>query len=336
MCWKALVVVGGPFPLLAQELSSLRARISGIAAEYHGTTGVAIEHIESGRRMDLNGHRRFPLASIYKVPMMIEAFRQAAEGRISLADRIEIRPESYHGWGDVMSKFDLGLQPTLRDLIFWMIVETDNLATDLVLAKVGVENVRRTLGEMGLDEISIDRPTRILILDYFGFTSDYYHGLSGAPLEAVGDSIGPIMTAQLADAARHRPLPARVLAYDRDPRDSGSPLAVNQLFIRIFEGKMVNPDASKQMLDILLQTRTGAVGWIAGAKLRGRLPAGTPVAHKTGDWPTSNGDAGIIYLPAGRGHLAVTVLNTDMNEDFPASARMVARIARAAYDYFAH
>jgi len=233
-----------------------------------------------------------------------------------------------------MSKFDVGLQPTLRDLIFWMIVETDNLATDLVLAKVGVENVRRTLQHMGLEEISIDRPTRVLILDYFGFTSDDYHRLTGAALEAVGDTIGTMLGAQLAAAARHRPLPDRVLAYDRDPRDSGSPAAVNQLFVRIFKGQMVNPEASKKMLEILLQTRTGAVGWVAGAKLRGLLPEGTPVAHKTGDWPTSNGDAGIIYLPGDRGHVAVTVLNTDMNEDFPASARMVARIARAAYDYF--
>src|SRR5262249_32900876 len=143
-----------------------------------------------------------------------------------------------------MSKFDLGLQPTLRDLIYWMIVETDNLATDLVLAKVGVENVRQTLKQMGLDEISIDRPTRVLILDYFGFTSDDFHRLSGAPLEALGDTINTMLANQLAAAARHRPLPQRVLDYDRDPRDSGSPVAVNQLFVRIFKGEMVNPEAS--------------------------------------------------------------------------------------------
>ena len=64
------------------------------------------------------------------------------------------------------------------------------------------------------------------------------------------------------------------------------------------------------------------------------LPSGTPVAHKTGGWPTSNNNAGIIYLPDGKGHLAVTVLDTNMNEDFAVSSKMIARIARAGYDFF--
>ena len=58
------------------------------------------------------------------------------------------------------------------------------------------------------------------------------------------------------------------------------------------------------------------------------------MAHKTGDWPSSNNDAGIVYLPGEKGHLAITVLDNHMIEPMEASARMIARIARAAYDAF--
>ncbi len=329
----AALLFCGP-ALSAQDVPDLRATVLKIVGEYQGVVGVAVHHIESGRGFSINGHRRFPLASIYKLPMMVEAFRQAATGRFALSDRLTIGPESYHPWGTIMSQFEMGLQPTVRDVLFWMIVETDNLATDLILAQVGADSVRATLHRLGLDEISVDRPAKNLILDYFGFSADRYYQMKGPALDELSERIGRMLTDQLEAARLHRPLPERVLQYDRDPRDSGSPVQINQLFVRIFNGEVVSPAASAEMLKILLQTRTGDVGWIAGAKLKGLLPPGTPVAHKTGDWPTSNNDAGIIYLPDGKGHLAVTVLDTDMNEDFPASAKMIARVARAAYDFF--
>lgn len=93
---------------------------------------------------------------------------------------------------------------------------------------------------------------------------------------------------------------------------------------------MVSEEASKEMIDIMLDTRTGE------GKIEGLLPPGTRVAHKPGDWWTSNNDAGIIYLPGHYNHLAITVLDKDMNEEFAVSSKMSAPIARAAYDFLAN
>ena len=78
---------------------------------------------------------------------------------------------------------------------------------------------------------------------------------------------------------------------------------------------------------------------IPGAKrLKGQLPAGTVVAHKTGTGGTRDGitsatnDIGIITLPNGM-HLAVAVFVSDSSADEPTRESVIGRIAKAAWDW---
>jgi len=76
-------------------------------------------------------------------------------------------------------------------------------------------------------------------------------------------------------------------------------------------------------------------------RIKGLLPKGTVVAHKTGTGGTQNGvtsatnDIGIIYLPNGK-HLAVGVFVSDSPADDKTRDAVIARIAKAAWDKFAH
>jgi len=331
----AFVVWAAPVAAQRADVRSLEATVRAITTEYNGETGVAVEHIESGRAFAINGHKRFPLASVSKLGIMLEAFAQVEEGKFTLADRVEVTAEQYHPWGGIMSSFDIGLQPTVRDVIFWMIVQTDNLATDIMFEKVGgAANIRARLRGLGLDEFSVDRSSRDLLLQYYGFPELIPKKLTREEYRTVSAAFSKIAQERLAIARVHGPIPEAVQVYLRDPRDTGSPLHLNLFLVKMFRGELVSPAASRQMLDIMLQTRTGRAGWVAGAKLVGLLPAGTAVAHKTGDWPTANNDVGIIYLPDDRGHVAISLLTTNMNEDSAVSAHMIARIARAVYDFF--
>lgn len=313
----------------AQDMDALEERTRAIIAEYGGEVGVAVEHVESGHGFAINGHERYPLASVYKLPMLIELYRQVEAEELSLDDRIRITTENYHPYGTVMSRFDLGLEPTLRDLAYWMIVQTDNLATDIVLERIGADNVRSNVRRLGLDEITVDRPTKILILDYYGFPGEQYYRLKGDSLARVSADFGRIWMLRDSIAQAGGPLADPVLRYSADPRDRGSPLHVNEILVRLAKGEIVSPEASRAMLDIMFDTRTGL------QKIRGLLPPGTPVAHKTGDWPSSNNDAGLVVLPGDKGRVAITVLSNYMTVPFAESARMIARVARAAYDTFA-
>jgi beta-lactamase class A len=72
-------------------------------------------------------------------------------------------------------------------------------------------------------------------------------------------------------------------------------------------------------------------------RLKGLLPKGTAVAHKTGTGGTQSGstsatnDIGIIYLPNGN-HLAVAVFVSDSSADEKTRESVIARIAKASWD----
>jgi beta-lactamase class A len=87
------------------------------------------------------------------------------------------------------------------------------------------------------------------------------------------------------------------------------------------------------------------LGWMTETatgprRIKGRLPPGTPVAHKTGTSSTRNGltratnDAGLVTLPDGR-HLALAVFVSDSPADEGAREGVIAEIARAARDCWA-
>lgn len=312
----------------ATSSSELEARVRDIIGDYQGEVGVAVEHLESGLSFDVNGNTPYPLASVYKVPMMVELYRQVEAGERSLDRRVAISEEQWHPWGPILSPFALGIEPTTGDLLFWMMVQSDNLATDVLLGQIGIENVDATLDRMGFDAIRVDRPTEQLFLDYYGLTGPEWSDPGPEQLRAA-DSIGVrILAERERKAAVHGSFRESIARYNADPQDTGSPLQVNRLLIEIFRGEVVSPAASREMIEIMLQCRTGE------DRLKGRLPPETRVAHKTGGWPTSLNDAGIIYLPGDAGHVAVTVLDNNMNEPRDRTADMIARIAREVYDFF--
>lgn len=70
-------------------------------------------------------------------------------------------------------------------------------------------------------------------------------------------------------------------------------------------------------------------------RLRGRLPAGTRVANKTGTSGTVvANDVGIVSLPGRAGHLALAVFTEDSTTDLAAKARQIADLAGVAHDHF--
>ena len=68
-------------------------------------------------------------------------------------------------------------------------------------------------------------------------------------------------------------------------------------------------------------------------RLKGFLPPGTVVAHKTGTINVSTNDSGAIFLPDG-GQLAISVYVKESTKPDAEKDRIIARIARAAFDAY--
>ncbi|MGH9370858.1 MAG: serine hydrolase [Vicinamibacterales bacterium] len=155
--------------LLAQQTSdapavSLDARLRQAIAASGAEVAVAYRTLDGRDEVLIDVDKSFHAASTMKVPVMIELFNQVRAGTISLADPLPIRNEFrsiVDGSLFTLSEGDdsdkdvyaaVGKTLTLGQLCDAMITVSSNFATNLLIQKLGVENIRRTVTRLGADE----------------------------------------------------------------------------------------------------------------------------------------------------------------------------------------
>jgi beta-lactamase class A len=112
-----------------------------------------------------------------------------------------------------------------------------------------------------------------------------------------------------------------------DLRDTTTPLAMARLLAALANGQLGTPAARTRLLAIMTASQTQA------QRLRGKLPPGTPVAHKSGTAQNLATNAvGIVTLPPPHGQLAVAVFVTGSRRSTDQQGETIAAITRAAYD----
>jgi len=301
----------------AADIATLRAHIEKVIPRARGQVGIAIKHVESSTELMVNADQTYPMASTYKVPILVELFYQHAAGKISLDDRIEFGPTDLHGGGPVAQLLDTpGIQLSVQNLINLMMRISDNSAADLILTKVGPSNVTARMQSLGLDKIRVDRTTLEMILDQSGVD---YKKYGSRPLAEVREALAAVDTASAARANDE---------FNRTEKDVATPRQMNALIEKIYRGEIVDRDTSDEIIEIMKRAEVGI------ARIRGLLPEDTVVAHKTGTISGSTNDTGIVFLPGSAGHLVITVLMKDAKAPAAERERVIADISRYAYDYF--
>ena len=153
----------------ATPAATLESRVRGIISASGAEVAVAYRTLDGSRELLIDPDRPFHAASTMKVPVMIELFRQAHEGRLSLDDRLPVRNE-FHSLADG-STFSLsvgddsdaevyaavGQTLTLRQLCEAMITVSSNFAANLLIERLGVANIQRTVKALGGDGMQVLR-----------------------------------------------------------------------------------------------------------------------------------------------------------------------------------
>lgn len=167
----------------------------------------------------INEKEMFHAASTMKTPVMIEAFKQDANGVIDLQDSLIVK-NSFKSIVDG-SEFSLdinrdsgdkayemiGKKDTYYNLVYDMIIHSSNLATNIVIEQLGAQNVMKTMDELGAKSIKV--------------------------LRGVED----------------------MKAFDAGLNNETSAHDLMILFEKIAEGKAVNPKADSTMIEILLEQK---------------------------------------------------------------------------------
>lgn len=325
---------------------ALEARLKALVAKYPGMkVGVSVIHIPSGERVDLDGDRPYPLASVFKLPVMIELARQIQEGRrgLSLDQALVIRePDKVIGSGSLQER-PAGSKVSLRQAVELMETVSDNTATDLVFELVGTGSVNRMMAGLGLRESDIFLKNRPAWLISLGMGSRFrgmgpraiastWLAMSSAERHAAARqveaenrtlSLSRFQAAEDASAARQSHAENVLVAAAVD--NMGSPSDFAELLARLWKGEILDGKWTDYCLGVLARQKYNN-------RIPRLLPPGTTVYHKTGTIAGVVNDAGIMEVSP-EDPVAIAVFIRDVQEGRQGAAQeLIGRIARASYD----
>ncbi len=311
----------------AEEVNKIIEKIKDLEVKTASTLGVCIVNTQTGERISYRGEESFPMASVFKVPLAVQFLKKVDEGTLSLTDTVSItskdlRPGS--GWLVENVKPGDTLQLSNRQLMELMLIKSDNAASDKIMDMVGGPGaVTAQLKKMGVNGVRVDRSIAEVMLDYFGATQR--PELDTWNYDLICDMLATVSQKEIA---------AGFKKYLSDPRDTATPDAYADLLLLIYKGKALKISSTRLLLETLHNVETGEV------RLKGKLPIGTQVAHKTGTAGSYKGvnaatnDVGIISLPQANGAIIVTVFIKQSKVELARREETMAEIGRLAYDYW--
>lgn len=263
----------------------LRQRIEQISRAAQGQVGVSATVLETGESVSLNGNQRFPMQSVYKLPISMAVLNQVDQGNLKPDLKIRIEASDIVRGSQVLDENSQGKEFSLSELLQYMVSKSDNTACDVLLRLIGEpQRVTEYLSSLGINDIVVANTEKELAQD-----------------------------------------PA--VQY----RNSATPDAAVVLLRTLREGRGLSKSSQALLLQWMTETRTGL------KRIKGLLPNGTVVAHKTGTSATVNGvtaatnDVGLVTLPNGQ-HLAIAVFVSDSQATDVIREKVIAKVARAAWD----
>ena len=258
---------------------TVRSRLDALDA--HST--LYAKHLESGREIAVRADEPVNTVSVIKIPVMVLAYRDAEAGRLGLDERHVIAPEEMRRGTGILQSFAVGLNPTWRDLVTQMIITSDNTATDILIARLGLERVNQMLDALGYKETRLRMTIGQLFRGVWEQTDPRNASLSDRQVFERGFP---------DDAAA----PSRSLTYVADPSKwFGRTTAreISRMLEQLQKGELAGPASTEEMIRILKRQ-------LYFSRLPQRIRFRASVGHKTGDWPPIIGnDVGILYSDAG-------------------------------------
>jgi len=123
----------------------------------NGIIALGFKELKSGFEFYFQKDEVFPAASIIKIPVILEFFRQVEKGKLKFDEHIILKEEDKTGGAGVLFELHSGLELTLIDLARLMIVISDNSATNILLSYTGFDEVNQFMKEMGMTSSALRR-----------------------------------------------------------------------------------------------------------------------------------------------------------------------------------
>jgi beta-lactamase class A len=244
-------------------MRSLKENVDQELSKQEGTFAVAFKDLSTGKELLINDTVTFHAASTMKTPVLVEVYKQAAEGKFSLSDSLLIKnefksivdgsPFSLDSTDDSETELykHIGEKRTISFLLYQMIIVSSNFSTNLIIELVNAKNVSATMQQLGAKDIHV--------------------------LRGVEDG----------------------KAFERGLNNTITAHGLMTLFEKMAKGETVTPAASQAMIDILLDQKFNDIipaELPAGVKVAHKTGSITGVHHDSGIIFLPNGKKYVLVL----------------------------------------
>ncbi|WP_102272703.1 serine hydrolase [Cytobacillus massiliigabonensis] len=137
------------------NFDELKDNVYTEASKCRGRVGLIIE--AEDKRIEINSEGKFSSASLIKVPILIECFRQAERGTLNLQQSIQIASVEKVGGAGVLQALSKDLELKVMDAMTLMIIVSDNLATNLLIDLIGMDQINQGMRELNLQHTELNR-----------------------------------------------------------------------------------------------------------------------------------------------------------------------------------
>jgi len=132
-------------------------KIFEMLKELPGTIGLYYKDMTSGEEICYNEDVAFTAASVIKLPIMMDVYKRVDAGEMSLSDLLDMKDFKKVGGCGAISSIDEDISLSLKSLIRLMITISDNTATNVLIRHVGVERLKQSFVEMGMEKTQVGR-----------------------------------------------------------------------------------------------------------------------------------------------------------------------------------
>jgi len=215
----AALASSAPDPAPDPASAAFTADVAAAAREAGGpVVGVAVVHVESGRRLSVRGGERFQMASVFKVPVAIAVLGAVEKGTLRLDEEVEIRPSDRREVGPLYDEWKPGMRVTVGRMLDVMLVFSDNTAADRLCALLG--------GPHRAEEDLVAR------------------GVKGVRVSLDEKGMGAAIQKNLS-------------AFERGRENGTSPDAFAALLGRLFRGELLSQASTDRLFDSMRRCATG-------------------------------------------------------------------------------
>lgn len=154
---------------------SLENRIKAEIYNFSGKMSVYANDFK-GNIIEVDSDDKFETASTIKVFILAELYRQIHENKIKRDEVLKYSESNYVVGSGVLRALDVGLEMTVKNIATLMIIVSDNIATNMMIERLGIDNINKTCRDLGFKDTKLHNKIDFENYDQLGTTTPKDYG----------------------------------------------------------------------------------------------------------------------------------------------------------------